>query len=114
MTETPEAEDGREQAAGIGERQERLPGTGDDDGESLAETENGERGPPPETEDNERESPAETGDGERESPAETGDGERESPAGTENGEREHLSELRDGCGCAEVWEHLSEHRGDDD
>lgn len=22
----------------------------------------------------------------------------------------HLSEVRDGCGCAEVWEHLSEQR----
>jgi len=27
-------------------------------------------------------------------------------------DREHLSELRDGCGCAEVWEHLSEQRTD--
>jgi hypothetical protein len=25
-------------------------------------------------------------------------------------DREHLSELEDGCGCAEVWEHLSEKR----
>ena len=25
-------------------------------------------------------------------------------------DRAHLSELPDGCGCAEVWEHLSERR----
>ncbi|MFC7156064.1 hypothetical protein ACFQPA_11415 [Halomarina halobia] len=24
----------------------------------------------------------------------------------------HLDELEDGCGCAEVWEHLSEQRGE--
>jgi len=24
--------------------------------------------------------------------------------------REHLAEIEDGCGCVEVWEHLSEHR----
>lgn len=23
---------------------------------------------------------------------------------------EHLSDLPDGCGCAEIWEHLSEER----
>jgi hypothetical protein len=29
--------------------------------------------------------------------------------------REHLADVEDGCGCAEVWEHLSEQRaaGDD-
>jgi hypothetical protein len=26
-------------------------------------------------------------------------------------DRAHLSELPDGCGCAEVWEHLSDARG---
>ncbi|MFC7154827.1 hypothetical protein ACFQPA_05075 [Halomarina halobia] len=25
-------------------------------------------------------------------------------------DRHHLDELEDGCGCAEVWEHLSEQR----
>ncbi len=25
-------------------------------------------------------------------------------------ERSHLSDVDDGCGCAEVWEHLSEER----
>ena len=27
---------------------------------------------------------------------------------------DHLSELQDGCGCAEVWEHLFEHRSEED
>jgi hypothetical protein len=26
---------------------------------------------------------------------------------------EHLEDVDDGCGCAEVWEHLSDHRDDD-
>jgi len=26
---------------------------------------------------------------------------------------EHLEDVDDGCGCTEVWEHLSEHRDDD-
>jgi len=26
---------------------------------------------------------------------------------------DHLRELEDGCGCAEVWEHLSERRASD-
>ena len=26
--------------------------------------------------------------------------------------REHLQGLRDGCGCAEIWEHLSERRAE--
>lgn len=26
---------------------------------------------------------------------------------------EHLSDVEDGCGCAEVWEHLSEQRASD-
>jgi hypothetical protein len=29
---------------------------------------------------------------------------------TDESRRTHLSEIEDGCGCAEVWEHLSEHR----
>jgi hypothetical protein len=24
----------------------------------------------------------------------------------------HLDDVEDGCGCAEVWDHLSEQRGD--
>ena len=27
-------------------------------------------------------------------------------------EDEHLADLEDGCGCTEVWEHLSENRDD--
>ena len=26
---------------------------------------------------------------------------------------EHLDDIDDGCGCAEVWEHLSAQRADD-
>jgi hypothetical protein len=26
---------------------------------------------------------------------------------------DHLADLPDGCGCAEVWDHLSERRGAD-
>ena len=26
---------------------------------------------------------------------------------------EHLADMEDGCGCAEVWEHLSEQRASD-
>lgn len=26
---------------------------------------------------------------------------------------DHLNDLEDGCGCAEVWEHLSERRAED-
>ncbi|WP_195837570.1 MULTISPECIES: hypothetical protein [unclassified Halorhabdus] len=26
---------------------------------------------------------------------------------------DHLDDVEDGCGCAEVWEHLSEQREDD-
>jgi hypothetical protein len=29
---------------------------------------------------------------------------------TEDEDRAHLSAVEDGCGCAEVWEHLSEER----
>ncbi|WP_167879973.1 hypothetical protein [Halorhabdus rudnickae] len=31
----------------------------------------------------------------------------------ENRQNDHLDGVEDGCGCAEVWEHLSEERGDD-
>ncbi|MFW5938084.1 MAG: hypothetical protein ACOCSN_03995 [Halanaeroarchaeum sp.] len=27
-------------------------------------------------------------------------------------EDEHLDEIEDGAGCTEIWEHLSEQRGD--
>lgn len=27
-------------------------------------------------------------------------------------DREHVDELPDGAGCTEIWEHLSERRGD--
>ncbi len=27
--------------------------------------------------------------------------------------RSHVEDVEDGCGCAEVWEHLSEERSDD-
>lgn len=26
---------------------------------------------------------------------------------------DHLEDVEDGCGCAEVWEHLSDQRDDD-
>jgi hypothetical protein len=26
--------------------------------------------------------------------------------------REHLQDVDDGCGCAEIWEHMSEERDD--
>lgn len=29
------------------------------------------------------------------------------------GEREHLSDAPDGCGCTEVWEHLSDRRAEE-
>jgi hypothetical protein len=29
---------------------------------------------------------------------------------SERTDQEHLSEVDDGCGCTEVWEHLSEQR----
>lgn len=28
-------------------------------------------------------------------------------------ERAHLENVKDGCGCTEVWEHLSEQRDDE-
>ena len=38
----------------------------------------------------------------------------ETPAdGETRTEDEHLADVEDGCGCTEVWEHLSENRADD-
>ncbi|WP_164471566.1 hypothetical protein [Halosimplex salinum] len=39
-----------------------------------------------------------------------GDEER---ADDEHAADEHLEEVADGCGCTEIWEHLSEQRADD-
>jgi hypothetical protein len=33
--------------------------------------------------------------------------------GEDERDDEHLSDVEDGCGCAEVWEHLSERRASD-
>lgn len=33
---------------------------------------------------------------------------------TPEAEDDHLSDLADGSGCTEIWEHLSEQRGDDE
>ena len=32
------------------------------------------------------------------------------PEDTEEVATDHLDDMADGCGCAEVWEHLSENR----
>ena len=32
---------------------------------------------------------------------------------TDRSDDDHLAEAEDGCGCAEVWEHLSERRAGD-
>jgi hypothetical protein len=37
-------------------------------------------------------------------------GNRVTMSDTDDADRAHLSNLEDGCGCAEVWEHLSESR----
>jgi len=37
---------------------------------------------------------------------ESGDGDED------DGDDSHLDGVADGCGCAEVWEHLSKHRED--
>jgi hypothetical protein len=39
--------------------------------------------------------------------------ERKRGDGRERVDTSHLDGVADGCGCAEVWEHLSEGRGDD-
>lgn len=31
-------------------------------------------------------------------------------SGTTDDDRAHLEDVEDGCGCAEVWDHLSEQR----
>ena len=36
------------------------------------------------------------------------------PEDDEEQAMDHLDDLADGCGCAEVWEHLSERRNADD
>jgi hypothetical protein len=41
---------------------------------------------------------------------ETAEEEREDP--DERVDTSHLDDVDDGCGCAEVWEHLSERRDD--
>ena len=33
--------------------------------------------------------------------------------GSTEKEDNHLDEVEDGCGCTEIWEHLSDHRADD-
>ena len=33
--------------------------------------------------------------------------------GTDDRDDEHLDDIEDGCGCAEVWEAMSEKRSDD-
>lgn len=35
------------------------------------------------------------------------------PAADEESVREHLQDVEDGCGCTEIWEHLSETRDED-
>jgi len=42
-------------------------------------------------------------------PEPDGSGEPESDT---DADRAHLDGIEDGCGCAEVWEHLSERRGE--
>ena len=34
----------------------------------------------------------------------------EPPSKADDPDRAHLADIEDGCGCAEVWEHLSESR----
>ena len=40
---------------------------------------------------------------------------QDTPSRTDEDERDdaHLSDVEDGCGCAEVWEHLSDQRASD-
>jgi len=37
----------------------------------------------------------------------------EKSAGAEARADDHLDDVADGCGCTEIWEHLSEQRADD-
>jgi hypothetical protein len=32
---------------------------------------------------------------------------------TDHRDDEHLDDVEDGCGCTEIWEHLSDRRADD-
>lgn len=34
-------------------------------------------------------------------------------AESEESSDDHLDDVQDGCGCTEIWEHLSEQRADD-
>ncbi|WP_436924278.1 hypothetical protein [Halosimplex amylolyticum] len=34
-------------------------------------------------------------------------------AGDDHSETDHLANVEDGCGCTEIWEHLSEQRSQD-
>jgi len=41
-----------------------------------------------------------------------GDDAEEEEEADDQGVDEHLADLSDGAGCTEIWEHLSEQRGD--
>jgi len=42
----------------------------------------------------------------------SGDAAAETGRKRDHPDRPHLASTEDGCGCAEVWEHLSENRDD--
>ena len=42
------------------------------------------------------------------------EGAREDDTSDEASAAEHLDGIADGCGCAEIWEHLSERHATDD
>jgi hypothetical protein len=60
------------------------------------------------------EAPSEVGredeSGVRDADRENDDADREDEARADTGPAAHLDDIDDGCGCAEVWEHLSEQR----
>jgi hypothetical protein len=35
------------------------------------------------------------------------------PGDMESDDADHLDDLEDGCGCTEIWEHMSDQRTDD-
>jgi hypothetical protein len=37
----------------------------------------------------------------------------ESQSKADDPERAHLADVEDGCGCTEIWEHMSESRDDE-
>jgi len=39
--------------------------------------------------------------------------EAESQSKADDPERAHLADVEDGCGCTEIWEHMSENRDDE-